>query len=52
MLKVHFQVFFFASKKMQGFSSDVNVDINIDNNEDNNVTVTVLFHLQNYVSVS
>ena len=36
---MRFQAFFFASKKVKGFSSDVNVNINVDINEDINVAV-------------
>ena len=42
VLKMHFQVFSFASKKVQGFSSDRKILMSL---------LSVLFHLQNRVSV-
>ena len=42
MLKVRFQVFYFASKKVQGFSSDMKTLMLFE---------SLLFHLQNSVSV-
>ena len=42
VLKMRFQVFTFASKKVQGFSSDRKILMPL---------LSVLFHLQNYVSV-
>ena len=42
VLKMRFQVFFFASKKVQGFSSDRKILI---------LLLSVLFYLQNRVSV-
>ena len=41
-LKMHFQVFTFASKMVQGFSSDRKILMSL---------LPVLFHLQNLVSV-
>ena len=41
LLKMHFQVFSFASEKIQGFSSDRKIL----------VLLSVFFHLQNRVSV-
>ena len=42
VLKMRFQVFSFASKKTQGFSSDKKILLSL---------LSVLFHLQNRVSV-
>ena len=42
VLKMHFQVFSFASKKVQEFSSDRKILMSL---------LSVLFHLQNHVSV-
>ena len=42
VLKMRFQVFTFASKKVQGFSSDRKILMPL---------LSVLFHLQNHVSV-
>ena len=42
VLKMRFQVNFFASKNVQGFSSDRKVLISL---------LSVLFHLQNFASV-
>ena len=42
MLKMRFQAFSFASKKVQGFSSDRKILMSL---------LSVLFHLQNRVSV-
>ena len=41
VLKMHFQAFSFASKKVQGISSDRKILMSL----------SVLFHLQNHVSV-
>ena len=42
VLEMHFQVFSFANKKVQGFSSDRKILM---------LLLSVLFHLQNFVSV-
>ena len=42
VLKIGFQVFSFANKKVQGFSSDTKILVPL---------LSVLFHLQNRVSV-